>query len=402
MESVVNEERVTQFYNLCHDIKTPLAAIMGMTELTWSELEDREKVKDRLAGIEITSNYLLSIINDILEYSKITSGKIPIHNELFRLSDISNFTDRLLAPFFQKKSQNFEIKFSRVYQDSLIGDPTRITQILTNLLTNSMKYTAVGGEVTLEFAQIPRSNDSLILEIRVCDNGIGMSEDFMKTMFEPFSCDEKNNTRHCESTGLGLYITKTLVALMGGEIKVKSKLRAGTTFAVRIPLKIPEEQGGLINSHVKNRETAAINERVLSLGNYDFTGKGILIAEDNNVMLEITSAILKSTGINILSAQNGSIACKVFEDSPPGTIDLILMDVCMPVIDGFEAAKAIRQSAHPDSKRVVIIALTAGDYEEDKKRACAAGMDDYVKKPIDSFCLLGLLDGYLKAQADRT
>jgi len=138
------------------------------------------------------------------------------------------------------------------------------------------------------------------------------------------------------------------------------------------------------------------------LGNYDFTGKGILIAEDNNVMLEITSAILKSTGINILSAQNGSIACKVFEDSPPGTIDLILMDVCMPVIDGFEAAKAIRQSAHPDSKRVVIIALTAGDYEEDKKRACAAGMDDYVKKPIDSFCLLGLLDGYLKAQADRT
>lgn len=394
MKSALQEIKMQEIYNLCHDFKTPLTTIMGMASLTWAELDDREKVKDRLDRIETASSYLLAMINDVLDYSKIVNGKMSIRHEVFSLEKNVRFLDKLLTPLFQKKHQTFEIKLTDVYQDSLIGDSLRIKQILTNLLTNSIKYTAVGGTITLEFIQRPKSDSALVLEMRVIDTGIGMTEDFMKTMFEPYSLAAEDNEASRESTGLGLCITKNLVDLMNGEIQATSKPNVGTTFTVRIPLEIPIGKQALSNSAARlPHET--VNETLFTLKDYDFRGKCILIAEDNYDMLEITTTMLKPSGISILTAQNGIQALECFRTSMPGSIDMVLIDVHMPAMNGLETAVEIRRSDHPDADRVAIVAMTASDSAEDEASALRSGINEYIKKPIDYFHLLNLMNRYM-------
>ncbi len=400
MKSAPQDSRMQEFYYLCHDIKTPLTTIMGMASLTWAELDDREKVKDRLDRIETASSYLLALINDILDYSKIINGKMTIHQNTFSFEKTVHFLKKLLSPSFQKKHQTFEIKLTNIYQDSLIGDSLRIKQILTNLLTNSIKYTAVGGRITLEFIQHPISDSALILEMRVRDTGIGMSKEFMKTMFEPYSHASINNEVSAESTGLGLYITKKLVDLMNSEIRAESKPNVGTTFTVRIPLEISKDQQAVSNNSTPNAPNKAADNNLFTLKDYDFRGKCVLIAEDNQDMLEITTTMLAPSGIEILTAENGEKALELFRNSAPGSIDMILIDVHMPVMNGPETAAEIRKSDHPDARRVAIVAMTASDNEEDEANAIRSGINEYVKKPIDYFHLLKLMDDHLINESD--
>lgn len=399
MGSLTNEAKTQQIYNICHDLKTPLSTIMGMTALTWDELEDRAKVKDHLSKIENASSYLLSMINDILDYSIIANGKMSLRHKEFYLDNMAAFLNQLLASQVEKKHQEFHIKFTDVYQNRLVGDFMRINQILANLLTNSIKYTAVGGSITLEFVQFPKSRDSLLMEMRVSDTGIGMSEEFMKTMFEPYSMAAESGDCNRESTGLGLYITKNLVSLMGGEINVASKPMVGTTIKVRIPFEIPKEKKPTSSEQARVCPQEPLNN-LSALKSYDFKGKCILIAEDNPDMLEITSTMLKPSGIRILAAHNGLEAVEYFRNSQPGLIDIILMDVRMPVMNGQKATVAIRSLDHPDCKCVPIVALTASDDAEEEKKARSAGVDEYVKKPIDYFNLLSLMDSYLNKKED--
>jgi CheY-like chemotaxis protein/nitrogen-specific signal transduction histidine kinase len=384
------QDEMQEFFYLCHDIKTPLATIMGMASITWAELDDREKVKDRLDTIETASSYLLSMINDILDYSKIVNGKMHLRKETFSLVKSVDFLKKLLVSSLQKKHQTFEIKLKHVYQDSLIGDSLRIKQILTNLLTNSIKYTGEGGKIILEFIQHPKSENSLILEMRVSDTGIGMSEEFMKRMFEPFAHAGDDNE---VSTGLGLCITKHLVDLMNGEIQAASKPDKGTTFTVRIPLDLPPYQQDLSNNSDSNSQS---NKTVAEhLKEYDFRGKCVLIAEDNKDMLEITTTMLKHSGISILAVENGIKALEYFRNSAPGSIDMILVDVYMPVMNGLETAAEIRNSDHPDAHQVAIFAVTASDNEEDEANALRCGINEYIKKPIDNYHLFNLMNRYL-------
>ncbi len=394
MEPMIDEAHTRELYNICHDFKTPLSTIMGMAALSWSELEDREKVKDRLVRIEIASSYLLSMVNEILDYSKIVNGKMTIRRETFSLTKIIEFLEQILTPLFQKKHQTFEIMSVDIAHDRLVGDFQRLAQILINLLTNAMKYTGAGGEITLELTQIPESENSVFMEMKVRDTGIGMSEEFMKNMFEPYSCAENSAGFGRDSTGLGLSITKSLVTLMGGEIHAESKLREGTTMTVGIPFEVSGDQEIPLRGLDSALQRPILpNQGLFELKDYDFSGKCILIAEDNSDMLEITTTMLKPTGIRILTATNGLHALSAFRNSEPGSIDMILMDVRMPVMNGSEATVAIRGSGRPDSEDVAIVALTASDEDEENVRH--SGMNAYIKKPVDYFYLLNLMDYYL-------
>lgn len=393
MELIKKELEAQYLFNLCHDFKTPLSTIMGMTSLSLSELEDSERVKEHLGKIEIASDYLLSMINDILDYSAIMGGRIAIRNEVFSLANAVNSLKQLLTPHFSSKRQSFEVKLEGCSHDELIGDSLRFKQILMNLLTNSMKYTAVGGMIVLEITQSPKSDETLILDMKVKDNGIGMSEEFMKCMFEPYSRAQRNAGTNRESTGLGLYITDNLVKLMDGEISVSSRLMAGTVFTVSIPFKI---QGKRKESCIKQAEYRRIDiPKEFAPQNYNFDGKSILIAEDNEDMLELTSELLRPSGIHILSAKNGLEALECFLSSQKGQIHGILMDFSMPEMNGPEAIKKIRQSNHPDSGIIPIFAFTASDDFQEWQKVSEYGIKAFVRKPVDYPHLFKLLDHYI-------
>lgn len=383
MVSVKKGIEAKQFYSFCHDFKTPLSTIVGITSMTLSELDDKEKVKDRLATIEAASHYLLAMVNDVLDYSVISSNKMFIRNKPFNVNKIIELLKQLHTPFFNKKQQLFKISKKKVYYDMLLGDSLRISQILTNLLTNSMKYTEIGGEILLEFVQRPKTEDSLIMEMRVTDNGIGMSQEFMKCMFEPYSMHTEGNGVNWESTGLGLFITERLVTLMGGKIHVESELRKGTSITVSIPFGIYE------NNPPDNVAAPAINQK-----NIDFYGKFFLIADDNEDLLDMTTEILVKAGAEVLPVQSGLLALEAFENSRESSIDVILLDLYMGTMSGLEAIKKIRRSVHPDSKKIPIIVLTASEDPVKCNAVKEAGANEIVRKPINYPLLFELLNGY--------
>lgn len=360
-----------QIFNFCHDFRTPLSTIMGMTTMTWAELGDREKVKERLTKIETASSYLLAMINELLDYSVIINGKMTIHSEVFSLNRIIDLLDQLHRSGFERKNQEYEIKYSNIFEEYLMGDFLRISQVLTNLLTNAMKYTGVGGKITLEFSQIPKSEDVLVLEMKVTDNGIGMSEDFINRMFEPYSVAGVKNSNGSQSTGLGLYITKNLVSMMDGEIEVTSVPREGTIFTVKIPCGIPSKNAA-----------------------FDFGEKFILIAEDNPDLLAIMSELIESTGARVRSFQNGFLILDYFLNTEKDEVDAILLDLDMPVMSGLDVIRKIRDLCRPDSKNIPIIAVTGCDSTDELEEAYKAGASVIIKKPVDYEYLFNLLDNY--------
>lgn len=504
---------------MSHEIRTPMNAIIGMTAIAGSHLEDRGRVEDCLSKIAFSSRHLLSLINDILDMSKIEAGKLTIGHEAFRLPQLTEAVISVAYPQAKGQGKIFKCSISDVTHEIFVGDFLRVNQILLNLLSNAIKFTPQGGTIRLEIKQVERKNGGVFLQFVVSDTGIGMSEEFLEHLFLPFEQADNQISQKYGGTGLGMAITHNLVDLLGGSIQVKSKPQEGTTFTVQLPFDLPAEameqrkwqldtlkvlvvddeedvcihatlllkRMGILSHYLKSGQEAVkavleahetgtdydvciidwqmpdmdgvkvtrqIREKlgpdtlIIIISAYDwseieeearlaganafiakplfqstlynvlvsafgaapsqpsceekseverdiFTGKRFILAEDNALNQEIAVELLSMTGAVIDCATNGEEAVKRFEVSPAGYYDLILMDVQMPIMDGYAATRQIRAGSHPDAGRIPILAMTANTFTEDVDAAFAAGMNGHIAKPIELKILYRTIRGLL-------
>lgn len=366
------------FSSMSHDMRTPLNAILGMAELASQRLEDRDQAARCLEKIQSSGRYLLGLINDILDMSRMEQGKFILDNRQFDLREcveecLENF--RLQA---QREGKALEESFQAA-DTLLIGDAFRVQQILNNLLSNALKFTPQGGRVSLSVEQAG-AGEVAQYKFVVADTGIGMSPEFLKRLFEPYARELRFSARQAEGTGLGMSITKNLVSQMEGEIHVESQPGKGTAFTVLLPFAPAREAPA--------REPApAAPAKAFAL-----QGARLLLAEDNDLNREIAAELLAARGVAVQEAVNGKEAVEVFQQSPPFSFDAVLMDMQMPELDGCGAARAIRALDRPDAKSVPIVAVTANAFAEDMAATAAAGMNGHVVKPIDYDALERLLE----------
>lgn len=512
-----NRAKTTFLNSMSHDIRTPMNAIIGYTALTTSHLDDRERVRDYLSKIAQASNHLLALINDVLDMSRIESGKVTINERPENLADILHGLGNIIQSDIHAKHLELFIDTVNVSEEEIFCDKLRLNQILLNLVSNAIKFTPTGGTVAIRVTQKPSDTAQQgIYEFQVSDTGIGMSPEFARTVFEPFTREQTSTVSGIQGTGLGMAITKNIVDLMGGSISVESEPGKGTTFTVRLKLRfasvhqdmeiIAELDGmrGLVVDDdlvccqsvskmlrqigmrtewtLSGREAVVRAEEAMELADpfkvyivdwsmpemggvetvreirnvvggdspiilmsaYDwtdieqearqagvtgfiskplfasdlhktlkenvrksgdevpapsdnpagravFTGKRILLAEDNELNREIATEILQEAGFVVESVENGRLACDKMQQAAPGYYDLILMDIQMPVMDGYAATRTIRGMDHPDAAKIPIIAMTANAFEEDRKQALDAGMSGHLAKPIDVDKMMELL-----------
>lgn len=367
-ESEASKDRF--FSNMSHDMRTPLNAILGLSQLAQDHVDDPVRTADYLDKINHSSHQLLELINDILELSKIKQGKLSFNESEF---DLRRYIEDCCSSFqFQAERENkaFSISF-RIQDQEVIGDPQRLGQVLNNLLSNAVKFTGAGGSVRVDVVQMEPGPHAKY-QITVTDTGVGMSEKFLEKLFLPYERDTQFGAKNISGTGLGMPIAKSIVQHMGGRITVESTLGEGTTFTVTLPFQTPRGDAA------PQKDTQQIQTE-----EYQLDGKLMLVAEDNELNMEITTEILRSQGAQVLQAWNGREALEVFEQSQPFGIDAILMDMQMPEMNGCEAAKAIRALDRADAQSVPIIAVTANAFAEDIAATAAAGMNAHVSKPID-------------------
>lgn len=496
--------------SMSHDIRTPMNAIMGMTTIGLSHIDEKPRVQDCLLKIKSASSHLMSLVNDVLDMSRIDSGRLTLSEEKFSLADLIHDIAVIVRPQAAQKNQNLKIDIMRIHEENLMGDPLRLRQILVNIIGNAVKYTNEGGEINVRFSQrypeeVPANQPSeniVWLEFMCQDNGIGMDEEFLKKIFIPFERVNSSKISKIEGTGLGMSIVKNLVDRMGGKINIESAEGSGSTFYIEIPMAIacqdekepelPEGQsvivvenredqaeqidaylkeGGLVPVDKKNGldavtwlteaqyeghmpcamllgqeiedmtalelaahvrqlagrdfpillvsddDWAQIEFRALRAGvnafvpcplfksrllktlsesigsqngndgriedREDYSSYHVLLVEDVELNQEIALEMLSVTGVNVETADNGAQALKAFEDSEEGYFDLILMDIQMPVMDGYEATKRIRELPRKDAGSVWIVAMTANAFVEDIRRSREAGMNEHCSKPID-------------------
>ena len=369
-----NRSKSSFLANMSHDIRTPMNAIIGMTSLIRHDAGDKARVIEYADKIDISSQHLLGIINDVLDMSKIEAGKTVFKYSDFSIVEFIQELDTIFHSQIYEKQQTFIITKENIRHEWVNGDQVHLMQIFSNLLSNAIKYTQEGGEIQL-LAEECESNSSVYAKYRflVSDNGMGMSTDFQNTIFDAFTREENSMTNKIQGTGLGMAITKNLVDSMGGIIDVESKLGQGSCFEVLIDLKIAEDRTAALASQ------AEVDEQD---GNI-LQGMRFLCAEDNELNAEILTELLKIEGAECTICENGEEILKTFEQSAPGDYDMILMDVQMPVMNGYEATKAIRRSSHELAKTIPIIAMTANAFSEDIQHSLAAGMNAHVSKPIE-------------------
>lgn len=376
---------------MSHDIRTPMNAIMGMTALAMAHLGDQERVTDCLQKISISSRHLLSLINDILDMSKIESSQITLNRMRISIREMLGQLSAIMSSQARSAGLTFSIQAGEIVHPCFYGDALRINQILINILSNAVKYTPEGGCVDFQAEEIPPvGRDCARYRFTVSDTGVGMTEEFLNHVFEPFT--RSRQTTRVEGTGLGLSITKGLVNLMGGAISVESVVHQGTVFQVELEGEIAEDGGescGQSAGEPDGRQYAdEVNRRT-------FGGRLFLVAEDNEINAEILCELLSMYGAKTVVRQNGAQAVRAFAEAAPGTYDAILMDVQMPEMNGYEATRAIRSMERPDAAVIPIIAMTANAFAEDVKAAMEAGMTAHVAKPIDVEILRGSLRNVL-------
>ena len=369
-----NRSKSSFLANMSHDIRTPMNAIIGMTSLIRYDAGDKDKVIEYADKIDTSSQHLLGIINDVLDMSKIEAGKTVFKYSDFSIVDFIQELDTIFHSQMYEKKQTFTITKENIRHEWVNGDRVHLMQIFSNLLSNAIKYTQEGGEIQL-LAEECGSNSSVYAKYRflVSDNGMGMSADFQNTIFDAFTRAESSLTNKIQGTGLGMAITRNLVEAMGGTIDVESELGLGSCFEVLIDLKIAEDRTVALAAQ---EETDEQDGNILQ-------GMRFLCAEDNELNAEILTELLKIEGAECTICENGEEILKAFEQSAPGDYDMILMDVQMPVMNGYEATKAIRRSSHELAKKIPIIAMTANAFSEDIQHSLAAGMNAHVSKPVE-------------------
>ena len=369
-----NKAKTDFLSNMSHDIRTPMNAIIGMTSLIRHDAGNKAKVIEYADKIDISSQHLLGIINDILDMSKIEAGKTVFKYTDFSMPDLIEELNTIFQPQIAERNQTLMVIKENIRHEWVNGDQVHLMQIFSNLLSNAVKYTQEGGKIQFLVEEC-ETNSSVYAKYRflVSDNGMGMSADFKETIFDPFTRAEGSVTNKIQGTGLGMAITRNLVEAMGGTIDVESELGQGSCFEVLIDLRIAEDRS--VSSTVQEEKNEQ-NDNI-------FQGMRFLCAEDNELNAEILTELLKIEGAECTICENGEEILKTFEKSAPGDYDMILMDVQMPVMNGYEATKAIRRSSHELAKKIPIIAMTANAFSEDIQHSLAAGMNAHVSKPVE-------------------
>ncbi|MDO4474885.1 MAG: transporter substrate-binding domain-containing protein [Eubacteriales bacterium] len=376
-----NKAKTEFLFNVSHDIRTPMNAITGYSQLMKKELTD-PKLIEYQEKIDASAKLLLSIINHVLDMSSIESGKEHINEECTYVPDIAATIINVFEEEARKKKINLNCNIDYEH-NYILCDQTKMHELYTNILSNAIKYTPAGGNVDVLIEELPSERDGyLTCRTTISDTGIGMSEEFLPHIFDSFSRERNSTTSGIQGTGLGMSIVKKLVDLLDGTIEVESELGKGSTFIVSLPHKIATE-ADILQVNVSSKEGVG----------FALEGKHILLAEDNELNAEIAIAILEDVGVQVDWAKNGKHCLEQIENHPTGTYDLILMDIQMPVMNGYEATKAIRSLAEKDKATIPIVAMTANAFEEDKKDAFAAGMNGHIAKPLN-------LDELFKQLAD--
>ena len=359
--------------NMSHDIRTPMNAIIGITTLMKNELHQPEKLAEHLDKLENSGQLLLGIINDILDMSRIESGKTTLNVEKMNLPQQISQLDSIIRQQAGQRRQTFTVN-THLQHENVLADPNRLNQVLMNILSNAVKYTPKGGHIRLEMEELPRNEHFARYRFVVQDDGIGMSADYQKTLFDPFTREERSGTNKVQGTGLGMAITKSIVDLMGGSINVESATGKGTRFEVVLEFPIDAEA-----DHAQ--QVQALPEEAEETS--PLSGMKFLCAEDNAINAEILQMLLETKGASCTICPNGQEIVDAFANVKPGEYDMILMDVQMPVMDGLEATRRIRNGENPLGRVIPILAMTANAFLEDMQKSKEAGMDAHLSKPVD-------------------
>ena len=369
-----SQSKTTFLNRMSHEIRTPMNGIMGMLTLAEGTLEDQAPARSYLDKAEELSEHLLALINDILDMSRIEAGKVELEKKSFSLHKLGKKLYDMFARNLEAEGIHYEVDYEDMSVDYVIGDELRISQIIINFLSNSVKFTRE-GEIIVTFRQMMLQDDTVDLMISVHDTGIGMETEFINRIFRPFEQESSDTSRKYGGSGLGMAITDNLVKLMGGEIVVKSTPGKGSDFSVFLHLPVAEAPDAEIP---EKKELLKSDEDSCA-----FRGRRVLMAEDNEINAMIAVEILSQMGAEVDVAENGQEAVTQFEDHPENYYDFILMDVQMPVMDGRKAARMIRKLDRPDASSVLIFALSADAFVEDKRKSLESGMNGHYAKPVD-------------------
>ena len=373
-----NRAKTEFLQRMSHDIRTPINGICGMVDMADYYADDVEKQSEYRGKVKSASRLLLEMLNDVLDMSKLESGEVVLEEIPLNLGSI--FEEVLVVIEQMAADQNIRIIWEEkeIIHRNLIGSPSHVKRILMNILSNAVKYNKENGDIYISCREIVSEQPEMMTMEFVCrDTGIGMSEAFQKQIFEPFAQEDVGSRTKYAGTGLGMPITKKLVEKMGGTISFESKEGAGTTFVVRIPFRIDTDRDSKVEAGEKTEAS--------------IRGLHILLAEDNELNMEIAEFMLQNEGADVTKAWNGREAVEIFEKSRPGEFDIILMDIMMPVMNGYEASKMIHSMDREDAKTIPIIAMTANAFTEDKIRAKEAGMDEHIAKPVDGKLLVKII-----------
>ena len=379
-----NEAKSTFLFNMSHDIRTPMNAILGFAEIGRKNIQDSEKTRECFDKIQISGGKMLSIVDNVLELSRIESGKTIVEENPVEVGSILTACQTMVQADIEKKNQHFSVTKDLIHP-YVYMDNTLVTEIMLNIVSNSIKYTPEGGSISCSIRQLDdRQDGRFTQEMVVSDTGIGMSEEFQKHIFEAFTRERNTTTSGIEGTGLGMGIVKKLVDMLEGTVTVKSKLGEGTTFTIRLPYR------------AANYEDMQPKQVAVDSDNSVLVGKHILLAEDNDLNAEIAITLLSEHGLLIDRAANGVECVEMMEKAPENYYSLILMDIQMPLLDGYRTAEKIRRFPNKEKAKIPMIAMTANAFAEDRKKALEVGMNDHVAKPIDMNKMLPILLEYIK------
>lgn len=374
MAREASRSKSTFLANMSHDIRTPMNAIIGVTTLIEHNVNSSDKVLEYVDKIRLSGNHLLGLINEVLDMSKIESGKTELDTAVFNMEDILSQIDTAFKAQTDEKKQKFTVNIPAFQFPWIMGDSIRLTQVLNNIVSNAVKYTPVGGKINVDVEEIPRDSHKFNKFIfRIIDNGIGMSKEYQKHIFESFTREESSVTNKIQGTGLGMAIVKSLIDLMGGTIQVYSEQGKGSTFEVELEFKIAKAPV----------ETEKNKQADMAMEEYALNGKKFLCAEDNELNAEILQDLLDMNGASCVMCSNGKELVDRFASVKSGEFDAILTDIQMPVMNGFEATEAIRKSENPLGRTIPIIAMTANAFSSDVQKCLESGMDAHIPKPID-------------------